>query len=67
MSTAASSPRSAPKAIFSTATSEIGIGASSRSSISRVQAKSMTSGKATACRPPKNAFSAISPASMISP
>ncbi len=49
--TAANIPWSPPATIFSIATPEIGSGAITRSSISRVNPNSCTSGSATACTP----------------
>jgi hypothetical protein len=61
MQTAAISARIAAKIIFSTATRAVGIGASSRSSISFVKLNSSTSGSAVDCSDVSSAVSATMP------
>jgi hypothetical protein len=65
MTSAATIPRIAPNRIFSTATSGIGSGASSRSSISLVHEKSMISGMVVFCSAPRNPFRATIPGSRM--
>ena len=66
MTAAATSARSSENTIFSTATRCVGSGASSRSSISLVKEKSMTSGNAVVCSAVRNAVSAMTPGSRTS-
>ena len=61
ITSAATSERSEANSIFSTATRATGIGASSRSSISLVKEKSITSGNAVPCTPVRTAVSATIP------